>query len=142
MLSGIHQTTPDLTVPRLYFGTSPPRLSAFLTPRTNPTGPTGDFLMSTTSYLRPILSLVTLCVPLAHRDSQPIPQLNPLRSGTMAEERLKRRRLPSRHACIGCRKRKHRCDGERPECGNCRSRWITCLYSSDATTSSPSSLGE
>ncbi|KAH8805132.1 fungal-specific transcription factor domain-containing protein [Xylogone sp. PMI_703] len=51
----------------------------------------------------------------------------------MAEERIKRRRLPSRQACLGCRKRKHRCDGERPQCGNCRSRWITCEYVSDAT---------
>lgn len=41
------------------------------------------------------------------------------------------RRLPPRQACVGCRTRKHRCDGERPQCGDCRSRKIACSYSMD-----------
>ncbi|OWY53979.1 bzip transcription factor protein [Alternaria alternata] len=31
-------------------------------------------------------------------------------------------------ACAGCRRRKSKCDGARPECNTCRSRSLTCVY--------------
>lgn len=45
-----------------------------------------------------------------------------------SQNRQKRRRLHSNQACTHCRKKKHRCDGEKPECGGCRSRGISCDY--------------
>ncbi|RLL97714.1 hypothetical protein CFD26_106592 [Aspergillus turcosus] len=50
----------------------------------------------------------------------------------MVFPRSKRRRLPSRQACLNCRTRKHRCDGVRPQCGDCRSRETFCQYSDEA----------
>lgn len=50
----------------------------------------------------------------------------------MVFPRSKRRRLPSRQACMNCRTRKHRCDGVRPQCGDCRSRETFCQYSDEA----------
>ncbi|CZR63786.1 uncharacterized protein PAC_13683 [Phialocephala subalpina] len=47
----------------------------------------------------------------------------------MSEEPTKKRRLASGQACISCKKRKGRCDGERPTCGPCRSRLVTCQFS-------------
>jgi hypothetical protein len=49
----------------------------------------------------------------------------------------KRRRLPSRQACLHCRTRKHRCDGVRPACGDCRSRQTFCQYLDAANSSTP-----
>lgn len=42
--------------------------------------------------------------------------------------RSRKPRLQSGQACSNCRKKKHRCDGERPKCSGCRSRRITCDY--------------
>jgi hypothetical protein len=49
----------------------------------------------------------------------------------MLDEDTQRRpakRLKSGSACASCRKKKHRCDGERPRCSGCRIRDIQCIY--------------
>ena len=39
-------------------------------------------------------------------------------------------RLRSGRACSGCRKRKSRCDGARPQCSYCAKRNFECIYAS------------
>ncbi|RFU26804.1 hypothetical protein B7463_g9529, partial [Scytalidium lignicola] len=55
----------------------------------------------------------------------------------MFENRIRKPRLPSGRACLSCQKRKNRCDGGRPECGSCKSRWVTCQYLADLTRATP-----
>ncbi|KEF62713.1 uncharacterized protein A1O9_00686 [Exophiala aquamarina CBS 119918] len=45
-----------------------------------------------------------------------------------------KKRLGFRKACFNCRKKKHRCDGARPECSDCRSRGLDCKYERPGTT--------
>ncbi|KAL6789243.1 hypothetical protein J3E68DRAFT_414123 [Trichoderma sp. SZMC 28012] len=37
-------------------------------------------------------------------------------------------------ACEPCRKRKSKCDGEKPQCGSCRSHELACHYEPARTT--------
>lgn len=43
---------------------------------------------------------------------------------------VKKTRLTSGQACTNCRRKKHKCDGKKPECGGCASRGIGCNYPS------------
>ncbi|OCT47530.1 C6 transcription factor [Cladophialophora carrionii] len=48
----------------------------------------------------------------------------------MADAQVLKRRIGSGKACTSCRRRKNRCDGNRPSCGSCQSRGIRCAYPS------------
>ncbi|RKP36414.1 hypothetical protein BJ085DRAFT_20566, partial [Dimargaris cristalligena] len=47
---------------------------------------------------------------------------------TSTDAAPKRKRL--NQACDGCRRKKVRCDGERPNCRNCRRQQMPCVYNS------------
>lgn len=48
-------------------------------------------------------------------------------------------RLRSGQACLGCRRRKSRCDAVRPKCSYCKKRKLDCQYASFNRAKEPSS---
>src|SRR5262245_13634772 len=81
---------------------------------------------------RPILP-----VPLSSSSSNPSPQRESStpRSSQPPGEQQKRqytkRGAISKIACRSCRRRKTKCNSERPSCQNCAARSETCIYDYD-----------
>ncbi|EWZ78314.1 hypothetical protein FOWG_17401 [Fusarium oxysporum f. sp. lycopersici MN25] len=60
-------------------------------------------------------------------------------SSPLDNEPHKRPRIGTKLACNGCRKRKVRCDGQRPRCEACRRRGVSdpCTYAESRDQSQP-----
>src|ERR1700753_659425 len=78
---------------------------------------------------RPILPIPPSCGSSPRKGDSPHPSNSP--SGDQQKRQYTKRGAISKIACRSCRRRKTKCNSERPSCQNCAARSETCIYDYD-----------